>query len=86
MRDQFTLYDSDFNEALAVKLKWLRKCRGFMQKDVAAGVGVSVITIQNHEKGMCAVSLYTAVSYARFYGIGVEQLVPPMIARIAQHA
>lgn len=77
MRDQFTMYDSDFNEAMAAKLKWLRKTRGFMQKEVAAGVGVSYITVQNHEKGMCAVSFFTAVAYARFYGIGVEQLIPP---------
>lgn len=60
---------------LATKLKALREKYGFLQKEVAEGIGVSVPIISNYEKGKKMPSRDTLLKLAKFYGITTSQLL-----------
>ena len=60
---------------LATKLKSLREKYGFLQKEVAEGIGVSVPIISNYEKGKKMPSRDTPLKLAKFYGITTSQLL-----------
>lgn len=70
---------------LATKLKSLREKYGFLQKEVAEGIGVSIPIISNYEKGKKMPSRETLIRLAQFYGISTSELldevetVPPSL-------
>lgn len=60
---------------LATKLKALREKYGFLQKEVAEAIGVSVPIISNYEKGKKMPSRETLIRLAHFYGISTSELL-----------
>ena len=52
----------------------LRTERGFLQKEVAKAIGVSILTYQRYEYGHREPHLSQLVALADFYGISLDEL------------
>lgn len=61
----------EFGEFLAE----LRKERGFLQKEVAAYLNMTVATISNYEKGVHSPDLNTLCKLADFYNVSTDYLL-----------
>lgn len=53
----------------------LRKKRGFLQKEIAAYLNMTVATISNYEKGVHTPDLNTLVKLAEFYDVSTDYLL-----------
>lgn len=53
----------------------LRTERGFLQKDVAKAINISVLTYQRYEYGEREPQLSTLVALADFYDLSLDELV-----------
>ena len=54
--------------------QWLRHWRlerGLSQEELAAGVGVTVAQLDDHERGLARIAPQDLVAYARFLGISL---------------
>ena len=61
----------EFGEFLAK----LRKEKGYLQKEIAAYLNVTVATVSNYEKGVHTPDLNTLIKLADFYGVSLDYLV-----------
>ncbi|MCM1267934.1 MAG: helix-turn-helix domain-containing protein [Bacteroidales bacterium] len=61
----------EFGEFLAE----LRKEKGFLQKEVAAYLNMTVATISNYEKGVHTPDLDTLIKLADFYDVSTDYLL-----------
>ncbi len=60
---------------IAEKLKGLRDKKGLFQKDVADGVGVSIVMISQYESGKKKPSRDTIIKLADFFGVDRGYLI-----------
>lgn len=53
----------------------LRIEHGFFQKDIAKGIGVSILTYQRYEYGEREPHVSTLIALADFYNLSLDELV-----------
>lgn len=62
-------------KTLGCRLRHLRKINGETQKEFAENFGRHYRTIQNWELGLSAPDIFTVVELAKYYNVGIEELI-----------
>ena len=62
-------------KALGRRLRRLRKINGETQKEFAENFGRHYRTVQNWELGLAVPDVFTAMELAKYYNIGIEELI-----------
>lgn len=62
-------------KTLGRRLRRLRKINGETQKELAEKFGRHYRTIQNWELGLSVPDVFTAEKLAKYYNIGIEELI-----------
>ncbi len=73
----FALYQTTFNMKLAENIKRLREDKGFLQKQVAAEIGLKPAHYNKLEKGIVEPSVEILDKLANMYGLTIDQIVHP---------
>ena len=62
-------------DSLNAQFKKIRLERGFTQKQVADGIGISEVGLQNYENGRRKPAFDVLISLANFYDVSLDYLV-----------
>ena len=62
-------------KTLGRRLRRLRKINGETQKELAEKFGRHYRTIQNWELGLAVPDIFTVVELAKYYNVGIEELI-----------
>lgn len=62
-------------DSLNAQFKKIRLERGFTQKQVADGIGISEVGLQNYENGRRKPAFDVLISLADFYDVSLDYLV-----------
>ena len=57
------------------RLTNIRRSKGFTQKQVADGIGISEVGLQNYENGRRKPAFDVLIALADFYGVSLDYLV-----------
>lgn len=58
-----------------IRLTNIRRSKGFTQKQVADGIGISEVGLQNYENGRRKPAFDVLISLADFYDVSLDYLV-----------